>query len=61
MFTVSETLEVLFEVSIDNAQRVVEPFAREVVFHAIEYKVPAGVVVEPMRVLAASVAPKLPS
>jgi predicted transcriptional regulator len=59
-FTVVDAVEVLLDVSVESAQRVVEPLARAVVFQDMEYRVPLGVEVEPMRVLAAKVAPKLP-
>lgn len=59
-FTVVEADAVLPEVSVESAQRVVEPFVVEVVFHETEYSVPLGVEVEPKRVLDARVAPKLP-
>ena len=57
IFTVVDAVEVLFEVSVDSAQRVVEPFDVELVFHAMEYKVPDAVEVEPMSVELAKVPP----
>jgi hypothetical protein len=48
--TVVDAVEVLFEVSVESAQRVVEPLWALVVFHDTEYRVPLGVEVEPIRV-----------
>ena len=56
-FTVVDALTVLLEVSVESAQRVVEPFASDVVFQETEYDVPLAVVSVPIRVLEASVAP----
>jgi hypothetical protein len=60
-FTVVDAVEVLFEVSVENAQRVVEPLAVELVFHEMEYWVPLAVEVEPINVLLARLAPYGPS
>jgi hypothetical protein len=56
-FTVVLAEMVFPEVSVMSAQRVVEPFTRDTVFHGMEYNVPLAVEVDPMRVLDASVAP----
>ena len=57
-FTVVDAVEVLLEVSVEIAQRVVEPFAADAVFQGMEYRVVLlGVEVEPMIVLEAKLAP----
>jgi hypothetical protein len=56
-FTVLETVEVLLLESVESAQRVVDPFAVELAFQEMEYRVPLGVEVEPMEVLEARLAP----
>jgi hypothetical protein len=58
--TVIDAVEVLFDVSVESAQRVVEPFAMEAVFQDMEYKVPVGDETEPMSVLEAKDEPKEP-
>jgi hypothetical protein len=58
---VEVAVDVLFDVSVESAQRVVEPFGALPVFQDTEYKVPLGVEVEPMRVDDASVEPNVPS
>jgi hypothetical protein len=56
--TVVNAVEVLFEVSVESAQRVVEPLAADAVFQGIEYSVPLAVEVDPTRVLEAKLVPK---
>jgi hypothetical protein len=58
---VIEAVEVRLFVSVESAQRVVEPFDALVVFHGMEYKVPEAVEVEPISELDAKVLPKIPS
>lgn len=60
-FTVIDAVDVLFNVSVAKAQRVVDPFATETVLHGTEYNVPAAVEVDPTSVLEARLAPKDPS
>jgi uncharacterized Tic20 family protein len=60
-FTVVDAVEVLLDVSVESAQRVVEPLATFVAFQGKEYRVPLGVEVDPIRVLEAKALPKLPA
>ncbi len=60
-FTVVDARVVLFEILVLKAQRVVDPFTTELVFQGMEYIVPLGVDVDPISVLDANDAPKLPA